>query len=269
MQKRERKDYKVYVIGSSKGYGRWIEGKLVDNMEEADVVVLTGGEDIAPFLYGEPNAEPSHIYIYDNDTISSRDAYELTEYKKAVMLDKPIWGTCRGAQFLCAMAGGKLVQDMSHYGSHKLHFMDNNYTCVSNSLHHQLQYPYTIPKDEYTILAYTYGLSKYYLGTGRKQLRMPEKTNEGIVKEPEFIYYSKIKGLGIQGHPEMMDRESPMVEVCQAFLNLLVEGYLDQVLALNIPVEEIIERAWDFKFTPEEKQLLKQVETKVGEVLMA
>jgi putative glutamine amidotransferase len=256
----QKKNYKVYVIGSSKGYGRWIEGYLIDNMEDADVVVLTGGEDISPSIYGEPNASPSHVYNRGNETISTRDAYEIEEYKKALELGKPIWGTCRGAQLLCALAGGKLVQDMNHWGSHDLVFYDEEYTMKSNSLHHQLQYPYPIDKREYTILAYSLGLSRNYSGTGNKEMKMPERTSEGVIKEPEFVYYSKTKGLGIQGHPEMMERDSKMVKTCQAFLNLLVDKQLDNVIKLNLPVSEIIERAWSFKLTSDEKQLLKQLE---------
>ncbi len=149
------KDHKVYVIGNSKSYARWIEGSLVHRMEDADVVVLTGGEDISPELYGE-KAGP-HTWFSPE-----RDAQELREYHRALELGKAIWGTCRGAQFLCAMAGGKLIQDMSHGGSHKLHFYDGNYQCISNTLHHQMQYPYNlVEKEDYYILASAHGLSRW------------------------------------------------------------------------------------------------------------
>ncbi len=202
MSNRKEKNYKIYVIGYGKSYGSWIEGYQVDNMEEADVVVLTGGEDISPKLYGEPVG--SHTYFGKSEGgISKRDAFEVEEYTKARALNKPIWGTCRGAQLLCAMAGGKLIQDMSHYGSHKLHFYDEEYTCVSNTLHHQMQYPYLMPKESYYILANTLGLSTRYLDGNNKPMEMPDRTDNNIVKEPEFVYYPKIRGLGIQGHPSL------------------------------------------------------------------
>lgn len=258
-----KKEYKVYVIGSSKGYGRWIEGSLTNNMEEADVCVLTGGEDISPTLYGEEVGVNTYLYLKKGETLPARDQMEVEEYKKVIELDIPIWGTCRGAQLLSAMAGGKLIQDMVHYGSHKIYFYDKEYECTSNSLHHQMQYPYNMSKDNYKILAHSHGQSTYYLDGSNKPMHMPEIIYKAgaqrIIKEPEFVYYPKIKGLGIQGHPEMMSDRSDMVQVCHAFLNLLIEKKIDDVLLLNLKVKDIISRAWDFKFTKEEAQLLEQV----------
>lgn len=250
----KEKNYKVYVVGSSTGYARWIEGELVDNMNEADIVLLTGGEDISPSIYNEPIARPSSIYLRDGELLSGRDAREIAAVKQARELHKPIWGTCRGAQMLCALAGGKLVQDMQHWGTHKLFFNDSkNSCCSSNSLHHQLQYPYTIDKRDYSILAYSEGLSPYYHGTAFEDMEMPELSDKGAIKEPEFIYYNKLKGLGIQGHPEMMDNSSTMVKACRAYLDLLIEGKLDSVLKLNnLSLDNIIERSYKFKFTAEE-----------------
>lgn len=92
----KEKNYKIYVIGSSTGYARWIEGILTNDMSKADVVVLTGGEDISPAIYNEPIAKPSHCYVDKGSTVSKRDAFELEEFNRAKLLGKPIWGTCRG-----------------------------------------------------------------------------------------------------------------------------------------------------------------------------
>jgi hypothetical protein len=43
---------KVFVVGPSVGYSRFIEDlELVDDMKDAQVVLFTGGEDINPELY--------------------------------------------------------------------------------------------------------------------------------------------------------------------------------------------------------------------------
>ncbi len=60
----------------------------------------------------------------------------------------------------------------------------------------------------------------------------------------------------------MMDRESNMVLVCRAFLNLMIENKLEKALKLNIPVKSIIDRAWNFKFTDEENTLYKELSNK-------
>lgn len=266
---KERK-YKVFVVGLATSYASWIQGSLTKNMEEADVVLFTGGEDISPKLYNGASSRTVHLWDRDNKSgLPRRDLFELEAYKEAIKLNKPIWGTCRGAQLLCAMAGGKLVQDVSHGGSHSLFFYDNEFTCSTNSLHHQLQYPYPIPEEEYQVLAWAKGLSPYFTGGEDKPMHMPERTysnGRNLVKEPEFVYYSKIRGLGIQGHPEMMNDTSPLVVVCHAFLNLLIEDKLKDVLKLNLKVENIIQRAWDFEFTAREVELLSKARKRELEV---
>jgi len=261
----KHKNFKVFVVGFNTGYARWIQGELAKNMKEADVVLFTGGEDISPSLYGETAGRHTFPYDRPNGQLPLRDEFEVRNYKEALELGKPMWGTCRGAQLLCALAGGKLVQDMSHHSSHKLYFYDNEYECVSNTLHHQMQYPYTMKDGEdYKILAHAIGQSPYFLDGNDKPLIMPETVKKQgyakpLIKEPEFVYYPKIKSLGIQGHPEMMSTNSDMVLVCHAFLNLLIEDKLNDALLLNIPVKSIISRAWDFNFTKEENALLNQI----------
>lgn len=259
----KQKDYKVFVVGRSTGYASWIEGTLTKKIKEADLVLFTGGEDISPAIYKETPGRFTDIYDINQRTgLSFRDEFEIEAYEEALALNIPMWGTCRGAQLLCALAGGKLIQDMDHRGGHKLHFYDNKYICGSNSLHHQMQYPYTMDKEDYSILAYAYGESPYFHDGSNKSIDMPESHLIGdkrVIHEPEFVYYPKIKALGIQGHPEMMNYKSEMVIVCHSFLNLLVEEKIDNVLKLNIPVKDIMSRAWDFKFTKEERELLKQV----------
>lgn len=79
---------KVYVIGSGKGYARPIYNKvLVDNIEDADIVVLTGGADVDPSSYGKKNVS-SWGDKY-------RDDYEIKMYKK-IRQDQLVMGTCRG-----------------------------------------------------------------------------------------------------------------------------------------------------------------------------
>ena len=53
--KKDKKTIKVYVVGPSTGYSRFIKNReLVNNMEDAQVVMFTGAEDINPRLYNKP-----------------------------------------------------------------------------------------------------------------------------------------------------------------------------------------------------------------------
>lgn len=84
-----KKIKKVFVVGQAKSYARWIKNSvLVDNIEEADIVMFTGGEDINPALY---NCE-RHPSTYFND---KRDKEEIEAFKK-VRKDQLCLGICRG-----------------------------------------------------------------------------------------------------------------------------------------------------------------------------
>lgn len=69
-----------------------------------DCLLLTGGGDVAPALYGEQPAPE----VYDVEP--ARDAWELALIRGAGQL--PILGVCRGAQLLNVAAGGSLIQHL-------------------------------------------------------------------------------------------------------------------------------------------------------------
>lgn len=72
--------------------------------EQQPLLVLEGGLDINPKLYGEEN-----VHSYFNDGL---DAREIALFNAATELDIPILGICRGHQLLAAMYGGSLFQDL-------------------------------------------------------------------------------------------------------------------------------------------------------------
>ena len=72
---------------------------------EVDGLVLTGGLDVDPALYGEaPHAT--------TETSPDRDRFEIPLSKAAVSADVPVLAICRGVQVLNVAAGGSLVQDI-------------------------------------------------------------------------------------------------------------------------------------------------------------
>ena len=208
---------KIYTVGGRDPYySEWMQGKEVDNMEDADLVLFTGGEDVTPMLYGEI-AHPTNGYN------QFRDDREVPEYKKAIKLGKHIIGICRGSQLSCVMAGGKLVQHQQNpLVYHKMTTSEGRNILVS-STHHQAQYPWKMDKSKYKILGWTVGISKYHFSGENKEIV------DGVVengKEVEIAYYPKIKALGIQSHPEMLYRSRgasklfvESIDYCQDLLN--------------------------------------------------
>ena len=86
-----------------------------------DGVVLTGGGDIAPALYG---AVPHATYAAAE---AGRDAFEIALVRAAIDAGKPIFAICRGLQVLNVALGGDLVQDIP--------------TEVNGALNHDLREP--------------------------------------------------------------------------------------------------------------------------------
>ncbi len=75
-------------------------------LDRLDGVVLTGGVDLAPGLYGE---EP-HPAV--DRTNVERDEFEWKLLDEAFQREVPLLGICRGAQMINVARGGTLVQDI-------------------------------------------------------------------------------------------------------------------------------------------------------------
>lgn len=240
---------KIYVIGSAKSYAGWMQSELTNDLEKADLVWLTGGEDINPAIYNEPVGSRTHFSKH-------RDEYELDFLNKAITLKKPIFGTCRGAQLLCAIAGGRLVQHLSHPSHHAIRFWDGTYADTT-SCHHQLQYPFSIKnRNDYEVLAWSEGLSQVYLNGNDEQMNLPLDDNN-VIKEPELVYYRKLNALGIQGHPEWMGHNTKLVRILRKLTTMMVEGELDVAIRLKIDLDEIMKQ--DFKISDDSYQLYNSV----------
>lgn len=74
--------------------------------DEFDAFLFTGGQDVAPELYGQGRLKEC------GETSPERDEMELRLLKLAHDADKPVLGICRGIQFMNAAMGGTLYQDL-------------------------------------------------------------------------------------------------------------------------------------------------------------
>ena len=82
------------------------EGAVSQLAEQLDGFVLTGGPDVYPAVYGEEKREVCGTLC------QQRDQMEKLLLQEALKLDKPVFGICRGLQFLNGYLGGTLYQDL-------------------------------------------------------------------------------------------------------------------------------------------------------------
>ena len=78
-----------------------------DYVDLFDALIIPGGPDADPTFYGE---EPSrHI----GSTNYKRDVFEAELFKAFYKAGKPIFGICRGCQFINILMGGSVYQDLA------------------------------------------------------------------------------------------------------------------------------------------------------------
>jgi len=173
---------------------------IMYKVRDIDILCLTGGHDVSPTFYNEP--------VGKYTTISTRrDRIDKFAVISAISNGKRMVGICRGAQFLCAMAGGSLVQDISNHaisGTHKIKTNHGDIIDVT-STHHQMMSPLGT---KHTMLAWAEGLSSYYYDGRNRPHEMYAPLKGAIRAEPEAIWFEDLYGLAVQFHPENMDSNS-------------------------------------------------------------
>lgn len=188
--------------------GKFVRPEEIKNGAEIDALVIWGGEDISPSLYGDEVSK----YTYAGATPSRRDVVERDACLFAIGRGIPLIGVCRGAQLLCAIAGGKLIQHVNGHGvSHKVSTSEGE-EFMTTSVHHQMMVPWDV---DHKLLAWSTERRSNVYYTGAHQADSGDERMFDF-PEPEIVWFPKIKGLAIQGHPEFVSnpRNSLFVQYC-------------------------------------------------------
>ena len=198
------KDMKAFVLpgafyGACVGLMAEAGFQKASTVEEADVVVFIGGEDINPSLYGET---PHRTSYWTDD----RDFQEQFFYKKAQDLNKVCFGICRGAQFLHAMNGGKLWQNVNNHAGadHVIYDIDEDVYVTATSLHHQM----LIYHDKMELIACAKEQVATTFETATTTLTVtPDGDDAQVELEVEAGCYPVTQCFFVQGHPEIGSEE--------------------------------------------------------------
>ena len=81
-----------------------------DPMSGATALLLTGGADVDPELYGEAIDPKAGVR-----TNRRRDDMEMALLRHALRENLPVLGVCRGMQLMNVAFGGKLIQDLPNH----------------------------------------------------------------------------------------------------------------------------------------------------------
>lgn len=182
----------------------WFSTSDPDQLREGDRLIVWGGGDISPSYYGRSLSPHGHGSVIPGN----RDRVEWAMMNRAKELGIPIIGICRGAQMLCALNGGYLIQHVNGHGGHHTVVTYDGKRLLVNSLHHQMMMP---DGTNHEMIAWTeHKRSNVYYDEDR-DLREVEK-------EPEFIWFPDTKGVAVQWHPEMMGRDAPATEYVINFI---------------------------------------------------
>lgn len=153
---------------------------------EFDGLILAGGGDIEPALYGQKNHGSTDI---DPD----RDRAELELLEAFARAGKPVLGICRGHQLVNVWAGGDLIQDLGERNViHRREDRDKVHDIIA----------------EPGILQTLYGIrfrgnSAHHQAVGLlgNRLRITAWSADGVV---EAMEYTELPILTTQFHPERM-----------------------------------------------------------------
>ena len=158
------------------------------SLEDADVVLFTGGPDVDPFLYGAEKDITTH---FDREL----DYAQMQLYDECYNQGIPMIGICRGAQFLHVMNEGILYQDVNnHFGDHLIRDVITGEVLTTSSVHHQMVKP-TKNNDDFVVIAVADNVSTV-------RLLEPKDIESGENEDVEAFFYRSSCCLGFQGHPE-------------------------------------------------------------------
>jgi putative glutamine amidotransferase len=159
-------------------------------------LVITGGHDIYPALYGR-EVDTSLCGVFDR----SRDSLEIAALTVARNLKMPVLGICRGMQILNVFYGGSLFADIPiQFGTSVKHRCDSGLVCE-----HSIS---ALPESKLQMIAGDSGWVNSFHHQGVRDIApgfsVSALSADGFIEAIEHVS-DTVKMMGVQWHPERMD----------------------------------------------------------------
>lgn len=176
-------------------------GNELPSSGDFDGVLLAGGEDVDPELYGER-------VKYDSVKINrARDDFEMALLQKGLRSRLPILGICRGIQLINVQFGGTLYQDLKSETPLEIdHKQQGSRSATAHSV--------TVTEPDSVLHGFFTGMCRVnslhhqairHLGRGLKVTAHSEdELYEAVELAEEYPFF-----LAVQWHPEEMVGEHP------------------------------------------------------------
>lgn len=167
-------------------------------VQKIDGVILSGGYDVSPWIYGEhPRKGLGRVNL-------ERDIFEVKLVKEVVKRNIPLLGICRGCQVINVALGGTLIQDIN----------EEINTKIPHTYRLSLRYEvHRIKIDPKSKLAKILGTTELIVNSSHHQavkrvgkgLRAVAWADDGIIEAIESEGDNFV--IGVQWHPERILNE--------------------------------------------------------------
>lgn len=214
----------IPTVEHSSDISRW-EVSTEDYVSVLDGLILQGGADIDPVVYGEEATD----VVGPIDAV--RDQFELELLQAFAAADKPVLGVCRGMQLINVAYGGTLYQDLEAAGvsvsTHRIPDLYDEHTHeVDFVAGGWLQSIYAGTTRARVTSIHHQGIRR--LGDG---LVVDATSTDGVIecvrhREQSFM-------LGVQWHPEFHDSRFPTLLPTEPMMKAFLDAAAKRRNALS------------------------------------
>lgn len=176
-------------------------------------LVLPGGGDIAPELFGQANQGSVNI----DETLDRIQLKLLEEY---IRQGRPVLGICKGLQIINVYFGGTVIQHLPTADAHTGQNGDQMHMTIAT---------------QDSILSRLYGLrfpvnSAHHQGLGRlgRGLKAIQFAEDQVI---EGIVHKKLPIIGVQWHPERMEEKEGEYPGGGRLLEYFIQSLPDSISA--------------------------------------